>query len=84
MSMKDLKKCEECGKNFTHNIGLKGHITAVHERKHTIVVINVFMKKTLNSIMITVCKNFTKVFNLEIISHTKHWIEITNYSCLRK
>ena len=36
-------KCEECGKKFTHNIGLKGHITAVHERKHTIVI-NVFMK----------------------------------------
>ena len=54
MSMKDLKKCEECGKIFTHNIGLKGHITAVHEKKHTIVVINVFMKKTLNSIVITV------------------------------
>ena len=39
MSIKDLKeyKCEECGKNFTHNIGLKGHITAVHERKDSIV-----------------------------------------------
>ena len=55
MSMKDLKKCEECGKNFTHNIGLKGHITAVHERKDSIVI-NVFMKKTLNSIVITVAK----------------------------
>ena len=35
MSIKDFKKykCDECGKNFTHNIGLKGHITAVHERK---------------------------------------------------
>ena len=28
MSIKYLKKykCDECGKNFTHNIGLKGHI----------------------------------------------------------
>ena len=25
-------KCDECVKNFTHNIGLKGYITAVHER----------------------------------------------------
>ena len=35
MSIKDLKeyKCEECGKNFTQNIGLKGHITALHEKK---------------------------------------------------
>ena len=32
------KKCEECGKNFTHNIGLKGHITAVNERKGSIVI----------------------------------------------
>ena len=31
-------KCDECGKNFTHNIGLKGHITAVHERKDSIVI----------------------------------------------
>ena len=28
MSIKDFKryKCDECGKNFAHNIGLKGHI----------------------------------------------------------
>ena len=40
MSIKDFKKykCDECGKNFTHNIGLKGHITAVHERKDSIVI----------------------------------------------
>ena len=40
ISIKDLKKhkCDECGKNFTHNIGLKGHITAVHERKDSIVI----------------------------------------------
>ena len=40
MSIKDFRKykCDECGKNFTHNIGLKGHITAVHERKDSIVI----------------------------------------------
>ena len=31
-------KCDEYGKNFTHNIGLKGHITAVNERKGSIVI----------------------------------------------
>ena len=40
MSIKDLKeyKCEECGKNFTHNIGLKEHITDVHEERDLIVI----------------------------------------------
>ena len=35
MSIKDLQryKCDECGKHFTLNIGLNGHITAVHEKK---------------------------------------------------
>ena len=39
-SIKDLRKykCDECGKNFTHNIGMKGHITAAHERKYSIVI----------------------------------------------
>ena len=31
-------KCDECGKNFTHNIGLKVHNTAVHERQDLIVI----------------------------------------------
>ena len=31
-------KWDECGKNFTHNIGLKGHITDDHERKDSIVI----------------------------------------------
>ena len=40
MSIKNFKKykCDECGKNFTHNIGLSGHITAVNERKESIVI----------------------------------------------
>ena len=40
MSIKDFKKYkfDECGKNFTHNIGLKGHITDDHERKDSIVI----------------------------------------------
>ena len=33
-----VKNFDECGKNFTQNIGLKGHITAVHERKDSIVI----------------------------------------------
>ena len=31
-------KCDECGKNFTQNIGLKGHITGVHETIDSIVI----------------------------------------------
>ena len=41
MSKKNFKKykCDECGKNFTHNIGLLlGHNTAVNERKESIVI----------------------------------------------
>ena len=35
MSIQDLQryKCDECGKHFTISIGLKGYITAVHEKK---------------------------------------------------
>ena len=35
MSIKNLQKykCDECGKHFILNIGLKGHITAVHEKR---------------------------------------------------
>ena len=35
---KCICKCDKGGKNFTHNIGSKGHITAVHERKDSIVI----------------------------------------------
>ena len=28
-----VKNFDECGKNFTQNIGLKGHITALYEKK---------------------------------------------------
>jgi hypothetical protein len=28
-----VKNFDECGKNFTQNIGLKGHITALDEKK---------------------------------------------------
>ena len=37
---KGFKKLQidECGKYFTHNIGLKVHNTAVHERKDLIVI----------------------------------------------
>ena len=40
MSIKDFEKYkyDKCGKNFTHNIGLLGHITAVNERKESIVI----------------------------------------------
>ena len=68
MSIKDLRKykCDECGKTFTHNIGLNGHIPAVHEKK--------------DSIMITVTKISPKssiwkyVYKL-FMNHTKHWTE---------
>ena len=41
MFIKDLEryKCDDCGKYLTHNIGLMGHITDVHERKDSIVII---------------------------------------------
>ena len=40
MSIKDFKKykCDECDKSFKHNIGLNGRISAVHERKDSIVI----------------------------------------------
>ena len=42
MSIKDFKKykCDECGKNFTLSIGLKGYIAAAHE-KNILIEINV-------------------------------------------
>ena len=53
-------------KNFIQNIGLKQHITAVHEERFNCdqcgktfargCYLKVFMKKTLNSIVITVAK----------------------------
>ena len=60
MSIKDFKKykCDECGKNFTHNIGLKGHITAVHERK--------------DSIVINVAKIFSRWCNLKVYIQILH------------
>ena len=33
-----VKNFDECGKNFTQNIELKGHITALHEKKSAIVI----------------------------------------------
>ena len=40
MSIKDFEKYkyDKCGKNFTHNIGLKEYITDVHKRKDSIVI----------------------------------------------
>ena len=91
-------KCDDYGKNFTQNIGLKGHITW---KKDSIVmnvanifienpiwecIYKLFMKKTFNCNVITVekispkpliWKNLCKLF----MNHTKHWIEIINYSC---
>ena len=89
MSIKDFKKykCDECGKNFTHNIGLKGHITAVHERKDSIVInvakillydaiLKVFIQIIHEKVFEFNCdhcgKNFTKVFNLEICIQNLH------------
>ena len=89
MSIKDLikYKCEECGKNFTHNIGLKGHITAVHERKDSIVInvakfllydaiLKVFIQIIHEKVFELNCdhcgKNFTKSFNLEICIQNLH------------
>ena len=83
MSIKNFKKykCDECGKNFTHNIGLKGHITAVHERKDSIVinVAKMLLQDVILKVFIQIVhekdfefncdhcgKNFTKALNLEI------------------
>ena len=32
-------KCNKCGKCFTQNIGLKTHITAVHEKKSIVIYV---------------------------------------------
>ena len=71
MSIEELKKykCDDYGKNFTQNIGLRGHITW---KKDSIVmnvanifiienpiwecIYKLFMKKTFNCIVITVEK----------------------------
>jgi len=60
-------------KNFIQNIGLKEHITAVHEERDSIMInvaknlhylkvyIEIVHKKTLNSIVITVAKILPKL-----------------------
>ena len=69
MSMKDLKKkCEECGKNFTHNIGLKGHITAVHEKRFNCDQCGKNLATRCNSLQ----KNSTNhIYRLELVSHIR-------------
>ena len=68
-------ECNKCGKCFTQNIGLKTHISAVHEKKKSIVIYvaniliedviskytyKLFMKKTLNSNVMNVTRILLK------------------------
>ena len=78
-------------KNFIQNIGLKEHITAVHEERDSIMInvaknlhylkvyIEIVHKKNFEFNCDHCGKNFTKVFNLEIHIQTlnEHWTEIT-------
>ena len=72
--MKKRFNCDECGKYF------------YRENPIWECIYKLFMKKTFNCIVITVekispkpliWKNLYKLF----MNHTKHWIEIINYSC---
>ena len=68
-------KCNKCGKCFTQNIGLKTHITAVHEKKSIVIyVAKILLENVIVHIQIVhekyfefkrdECdKNFTKAFN---------------------
>ena len=73
---------------ISHNIGLKGHIIDVHERKDSIVI-NV-AKILLEDVILKLClktvheKDFEfncdhcgKYINKLFMNHTKHWNEIT-------
>ena len=71
------------------NIGLKEHITAVHEERDSIMInvaknlhnlkvyTEIVHKKNFEFNCDHCGKNFTKAF----MNQTKHWIEISNYSC---
>ena len=94
MSIKDLQKykCDECGKHFILNIGLKGHITAVHEKRFNCdqcgknlarefnlkVLTQIFHEKDFEFNCVHCGENFTTAF----INNQNHWIEITNYNFL--
>ena len=90
MSIEDLKKykCDDYGKNFTQNIGLKGHITW---KKDSIVmnvanifienpiwecIYKLFMKKTFNCIVITVEKISPKPSIWKDIYANYSWITL--------
>ena len=92
-SIEELKKyrCDDYGKNFTQNMRKKDSIVMnvaniFIENPIWECIYKLFMKKTFNCIVITVekispkpliWKNLCKLF----MNHTKHWIEIINYSC---
>ena len=87
-------KCDDYGKNFTQNIGLKGHITW---KKDSIVmnvanifienpiwecIYKLFMKKAFNCFCDYCGKNFTKTFKLKKhmqIIHESHKTLNWNY-----
>ena len=59
MSIKNLQKykCDECGKHFILNIGLKRHITAVHEKRFNCDQCG---------------KNLAREFNLKVLTQIFH------------
>ena len=81
-------KCDNCGKNFAQNIGLKTHITAVHEKIKRFncdqcgktlsrgcdlkVHIQIVHEKVFEHICDDCGKNFTKAFNLKRHVQTIH------------
>ena len=65
-------ECNKCGKCFTQNIGLKTHISAVHEKESIgiyvakILIEDVISKYTYLEFKCDECdKNFTKAFNVK-------------------
>ena len=73
MFIKDFKKYkgDECGKNFTLNIGSKGYIAAAHEKK--INVAKIWLQPTG-------CNSLQKIFHK---SHLQIGIGITHKSQYR-
>ena len=69
-------ECNKCGKCFTQNIGLKTHITAVHEKKSIVIyVAKILLEDVISKYTYKLFKdfefkcdqcdkNFTKAFNV--------------------
>ena len=73
MFIKDSKKYkdDECGKNFTLNIGSKGYIAAAHEKK--IQLWSMWQKFGYSLQDAILCKKYSTnhIYKLELVSHIR-------------